>query len=229
MASPCLDSIKICALRGTLLDSLGNVAAGPNNFVSTNRETKLDFTADIDQGKDLFYRNGCDKALASYKSDPLVKRETLAIDLFGIEPALEALFLNDALIDDDLGNPIGFEDNIQVCPDDPSPALVAIEAWSFAWDCDAPNAQTPYYYHLWPMAQMNKGQTESLQVDLLQPQLVGFTRRNPLWGHGPYGGIVKGASGGSTYLNTSGNPAHFLTSTPPPDIICGFGTVAPSS
>lgn len=225
----CLDSIKICALRLTLLDAVGNVAEGPNNFVSTDRETKLDFTADLDQGKDLFYRNGCDRALASYKSDPLVKRETIAIDLFGIEPAVESLVLGDVLIDDDNGDPIGFEDNIQVCPADPPPSLVAIEAWSFAWDCDAQDPVTPYYYHLWPMAQMNKGQTESLQTDLLQPQLVGFTRRNAVWGHGPYGGIVKGAAGGSTYLNASGNPAHFLTSTVPPDAICGFGTVTPGS
>jgi hypothetical protein len=225
----CLDSIKICALRATLLTATGAVAAGPNNYVSTARETKLDFTADIDQGKDLFYRNGCDRALASYKSDPLVKRETIAIDLFGIEPAVEALILGDVLIDDDDGNPIGFEDNIQVCPADPPPSLVALEAWSFAWDCDAQDPVTPYYYHLWPMAQLNKGQTESLQTDLLQPQLVGFTRRNPSWGHGPYGGIVRGAAGGGTYLNTSGNPAHFLTSTIPPDAICGFGSISPSS
>lgn len=229
MAAKCLDSIKLCALRVTALTAVGNVAPAPNNYVSTNREVKLDFTADIDTGKDLFYRNGSDAPLASYKSPQLVKRQSLAIDLFGIDPAVESLILGAALIDDDSGNPIGFEDNIQVCPSDASPPFVAVEAWSFAWDCDSEDELTPYYYHLWPMTQWTRGQTETLQADFLQPQVVGFTLRNSLWGHGPYGGIVKGAAGGSTYLNTSGNPAHFLTSSAPPAAVCGFETVTPGS
>lgn len=229
MAATCLNSIKLCALRVTALTALGAVAAGPNNYVSTDREVKLDFTPDIDQGKDLFYRNGCDAALASYKSNPILKRLTLAIDLFGIEPAVQSLMLAGALISDAGGFPIGIEDAVQVCPTDPASPLVAVEAWSYAWGCDAQDPTTPYWYHVWPMSQWSKGQTESLQTDLLQPQVVGFTKRNTLWGHGPYGGVVKGAAGGATYLNTSGNPAHFLTSTAPPAAVCGFQTVTPGS
>src|ERR1700687_1118963 len=96
----CLDSILLCGLRVTALTSTGKVAPGPNNYATTNRETKLGFTSDVDNGKDLYYRNGCDGPLAAYKSQPLLKRMTLALDLFGIDPAINSLMLNAAAIDD---------------------------------------------------------------------------------------------------------------------------------
>ena len=46
-------SIKICALRITTLNALGDVGPGPNNYAATQRETKLGCTADTDKGKDL--------------------------------------------------------------------------------------------------------------------------------------------------------------------------------
>lgn len=225
MAS-CFDSIKICALRVTALDNVGNVAAGPNNFVSTNRETQLQFTGDVDAGKDLFYRNGCDAPLAAYKSQALLKRFNLQLDLFGVEPAVQSLILGASIIDDDGGEPVGFEYNIQTCPTDPTPPLVAVEAWSYAWNCDAQDGVTPYFYWLWPMTQWSADQADSLQSDFVQPKLTGFSRRNALWGHGPYGGIDSGT--GASYLN-HGAPAVLLTDTAPPDAVCGFGTVTPGS
>ena len=229
MSAQCLDSIKICALRATLLNNLGDIAAGPNNYATTNRELKLGWTADTDKGKDLFYRNGCDQGLAAYKSPELLKRFTTALDTFGLDPALLSILLGSAVINDGGGFPAGYEDNIQVCPADPTPPNVAIEAWSYAIDCDAQSATTPYYYHLFPLTQWQESGEWSLEVDFLKPVFAGFTRRNNQWAHGPYGGVVVGASGGPLYDNTTGASAHFLTSTPPPAAICGFGTVVPGS
>lgn len=229
MAARCLDSLKLCALRVTALDSLGNVAAGPNNFVSTDREISLEFTGDVDQGKDLFYRNGCDAPLATYKSPALLKRFTLSVDLFGLEPAVQSLMLGAAIIVDADDAPAGFEYNIQTCPADPPPPLVAVEAWSWAEECDAQDPDTPYWYWLFPMAQWQTDQANTLEMDFLQPKLTGFTRRNALWGHGPYGGVVVGPAGGDPFLSTTGAPAVFQTSDAPPDAVCGFGTVTPGS
>lgn len=224
----CLDSIKLCALRVTDLDALGNVAAGPNNFVAFSRELTFGWTPDNDAGKDLFYRDGCDRPLATYKSPTLTKRYTTAIGLFGLEPAATSLMLGATVVDDADGDVIGFEDNIQTCPTDPTPALVAVEAWSYAWNCDQQDPDTPWWYHLFPMTQWNQDQENLLQTDFLQPHLAGFTRKNSLWGHGPYGGVVKGAAGGDPFLS-NGSPAHFLTSTDPPADFCGFQTVVPGS
>lgn len=225
----CLDSIKICALRVTALDQLGNVATGPNNYVTSNRENSLEYTGDVDQGKDLFYRNGCDVALASYKSPGLLKRFNLTLDRFGIEPAVESIMLGAPILDDGAGAPVGWEYQIQTCPADPNPPLVAVEAWAQAWDCDAQNADTPYVYFLFTASQWSADQAYTIQADFLQPKLTGFTRRNSLWGHGPYGGVVQGAAGGPDFLSSTGGPAVFLTSTPPPAIVCGFSTVTPGS
>jgi len=229
MTAVCVDSIKICALRVTLLDSLGNVASGSNNYVSTNRESQLDFTGNVDKGKDLFYRNGCDQPLANYKSPELLRRFDLSLNLFGLEPAVQSLLLGAPILSDSGGNPIGFEWALEDCPSDPTPPLTAVEAWSWSWSCDQQVAATPYWYYLWPAVQWSTDQAQSLQTDLLQPKLTGFTRRNTLWGHGPYGGVVQGAAGGSTYKTSTGGGAVFLTSTAPPAAICGFGTVTPGS
>lgn len=225
----CLDSIKICALRVTALDDSGNVASGPNNFVALNRLMTLGWTPDIDAGKDLFYRNGCDAALGSYKSQPLLKRFTLALALFGLEAAVQSLLTGAPVIDDTGGDVIGFEANVQNCPDAPNTPLVAVEAWSWAVSCgDVQDGDTPWWYYVWPASQWSFDQENLLQTDFLQPHLAGFTRQNPLWGHGPYGGIVKGAAGGSTFLS-NGSMATFLTSTDPPADECGFQTVVPGS
>lgn len=229
MATQCLNSIKICALRVTSLLSTGEVAPEPNNYAVTNRETRLGFTADIDAGKDLYYRNGCDAPLAAYKSQPLLKRFNLALDLFGIDPAVNALLLNASIVDDINGDAVGFEFNIQDCPSDPTPGYVAVEAWAEAFDCDEQDAATPYYYYLFPISTWNTAGEWTLQTDYLQPAFGGFTRRNTVWGHGPYGGVTVGAAGGDKFLTTTGAPAVFLTSDPPPEAVCGFQSISPSS
>ncbi len=225
----CVDSIKICALRVTLLDALGNIAPGPNNYVSTNRESQLQYTGNVDKGKDLFYRNGCDQPLATYKSPDLLKRFDLQVDFYSLEPAVQAIMLGAPILLDGLSEPVGFEYALQNCPSDTPPPLVAVEAWSWSWDCDAQVPQVPYWYYVWPMVQWATDQANVLQTDLLQPKLTGFTRRNPLWGHGPYGGVVQGPVGGPSFKSSTGALAVFLTSTPPPAAVCGFATVTPGS
>ena len=225
----CVDSIKICALRVTLLDSVGNVAPGPNNYVSTRSLSQFQFTGNVDKGKDLFYRDGCDRPRATYKSPDLLKRFDLQVDTFGLEPAVQSIMLGAPILDDGSGDPVGFEYAIQSCPTDPTPPLVAVEAWSFSWDCDAQVPTVPYWYYVYPMVQWATDQANVLATDVLAPKLVGFTRRNPIWGHGPYGGIVQGPAGSPHFASSTGGPAVFLTSTPPPAPICGFGTVTPGS
>lgn len=225
----CVDSIKICALRVTLLDALGNTATGPNNYVATNRESTLEYTGVTDKGKDLFYRNGCDQPLANYKSPDLLRYFNLTVDFFSLEPAAFSLLLGAPVLDDGAGNPVGFEYALQDCPTDVAPPLVAVEAWSWSWDCDAQVPATPYWYYVFPMVQWATDQANTLTTDILQPKLTGFSRRNPLWGHGPYGGVVQGAAGGPDFDSSTGGPAVFLTSTPPPAAVCGFQTVTPGS
>lgn len=229
MPDGCLDSIKISALRVTALDDQGNVADGANNYVALNRLMTLGWTPDVDAGKDLFYRNGCDAALASYKSQPLLKRIILALALFGLEPPATSLLTGSPVVTDLDGNVIGIQANIQNCPGAPQTPFVAVEAWSWAVSCgDVQDAVTPWWYYIWPGTQWQFDQENVLQTDYLQPHLAGFTRQNPIWGHGPYGGVVKGAAGGDPFLS-DGSFAAFLTSTDPPDDVCGFQTITPGS
>ena len=225
----CLQVIKICALRATLLSALGDVASGSNNYLTTQVETKVGYTADTDKGKDLYYRGGCDQALAAYKSPELLKRFTLALETIGFDPSLQSLLVGANALDDGSGTIVGLEYQLQDCPTDPVPPLLAIETWSYAYVCDAQSATTPYIYSLFPMCQFQNSGEWALEVDFQKPAFAGFTRRNNQWGHGPYGGVVQGASGGPVFDTASGAPAIFATSTEPPAAFCGLQTVTPSS
>lgn len=225
----CLDSLKLCALRFTLLDTLGNVADLPNNSVVTNREISLGFTADVDQGKDIFNRNACDDALNEYKSPPLTKRLNLAMVNMGLDIAIQSLLLGGDVILGADTIPYGFEIPVQTCPADGVPPYVAVEGWADAIECDFQDPATPYIYYLFPLTQWVADQQVVLQDDFAQSGLSGFTRKNPSWGHGPYGGVIVGPGGGDPYLSATGAPAVIQTSTAPPAADCEFATVTPGS
>lgn len=217
--SVCLGSIKFCALRATRLDNLGNVAAGPNNYWVTEDLIQMTVAGDTDAGKDIFVRGGCDQALISYKSPELTKRYNLTLDQAKIDSGLESMILGGAAITSG-SDVVGFEWPLYDCESDGTPPLVAIEAWSYAWDCDAQDGTWPYWYWLWPMTQWTKKRAETLQADANQQLLDAFTRRNPLWGHGPYGGSHDWSNGAG---------GRVLVTEAPPAGVCGYGTVVPSS
>jgi len=64
----------------------------------------------------------------------------------------------------------------------------------------------------------------TLQSDFADVPLAGFSRSNPLWGHGPYG---DQAAIGPTPSSTPGG--YWFQAADPPAGACGYATVIPSS
>lgn len=206
-------------MRVTLLDQVGNVHSGSNNYYVTANLVQLQFTPDIEVGSDRTLKSGCDCIIATAKFPDLLKRFTFQVDLGKLEPGLVSLMLGGAMISSG-GFPIGFDWPTSLNCGDTPPPRVALEVWSYVWDNDHQDGTLPYWHWVWPMTQWQIGQS-TLSSDIMQPVLTGFSTANPLWGHGPFAddpGVVIGNLG-----------AVWQTADVPPSGVCGLQTVSPSS
>jgi hypothetical protein len=217
MAAACLAPIKFCAFRVTRLDSLGNVAAGPNNSYVSGHAIQLAVTPDIDAGTERVVRNGCDCISAQFKPDPIFKRWNFTLDRDAIEPGLEEMLLGDTVILDG-PDPIGIVGaDLSVCAGLPH---VAFEAWLELYSNDHKDPTWPYVHFVWPSTTWSPSGTLTFSADFQQPQLAAFSRSNPRWGHGPYSPAQP------VNISTWGK---FYTASAPPASACGYATVTPGS
>lgn len=214
----CDESVKLCALRVTALNTDGSVAPEPNNSYVTDNTISLAPTGDIQAGVESTLVGGCGQIIATFKDQDRLKRFNLSLVLGTPDPALTSMLLGGALVLD-TGVPVGMSWPINVCPTDTPPPPVAIEAWSYAWECDHQNPTSPYWYWSFPMCFFSPSNQFTLGNDLLQLDWAGYTRSNPLWGHGPYGGsILFEPQGGYAQVSDA-----------PPAAACGFASVTPGS
>jgi hypothetical protein len=219
MTAICPSSILACGMRVTLLDSLGDVAPGPNNSYVTDGLIQIQFTPDLFVPPEREQVSGCNCVIASAKFPSLLKRFDLTIDKGQLEPGLESLMTGaDVVLSGP--DPIGawWPNNAQ-CGETPPP-FVALEVWSQAYEGNAQSEVLPNIHWVWPKTQWVLGQS-TLNNDIKQDQLVGFSIPNSLWGQGPYGdgpGENVGPMGG-----------YWFTADDPPAAACGYATVVPSS
>jgi hypothetical protein len=222
MTALCPKPILVCGMRGTLLDSLGNVVDGPNNFYTTDNLIALTPTPDLFEPEERRQVSGCNCIIASAKFVPLLVRFNLAMQKGALEPALESLMIGSEVVldPDSPADPIGaWWPNNSLCGST-QPPFVALEVWTEAFSGNRQSAQWAYVHWIWPMTRWNMT-PGVLNTDFQEQALVGFSIPNTRWGHGPYGddpGEEIGALGG-----------YWFTNDPPPAGVCGFQTITPSS
>lgn len=220
MAARCPTIRGLCRLRVTRLDSLGNVAAGPNNSWVSSGLIELGFAPVIEEGERFTLKNGCGSILADFEDED--RRIGYTIDLSeGLyEAGLREMLLGDAVILDG-SDPIGTAAADQT-DEAFEPSRVALEAWAKAIDGDSQDAVRPWVYFLWPSVSFVEADT-TIGSDFWQPAFTGKTRSNALWGNGPYQDLGITAGQLSPIFNT------ILVDEDPPDSACGYATVTPGS
>jgi len=217
MTAICGTPLGLCAVRVTRLDSLGNVAAGPNNSYVTSSPISIVATPVLSAGDDRELKSGCGCITAAAKLPDVLKRFTLAFVDGILEPAMVEMLLGATLISSG-ADPVGFSYPNQVGCANPQQPNVAIEGWAKNWNSTYQDPTRPWIHYVWPMSSWQPG-AENHQNDFEQPTFDGFTKPNALWNHGPYGdGVVVGQMG-----------AVFQTAIAPPVGSCGYATVSPSS
>jgi hypothetical protein len=215
----CPHSAELCRLRVTALNPDGTVADGPNNSYVTDSPIQLAVTPEIKAGASTDVTNGCGCVCVTRRTPDQFLRWDLSLQLCAVEPALTSLLIGASLHEDasDIPVPIGWDwPQPQSCD---SPTLVAIEAWSEAWEYDAQHAApNQWIYWLFLSAQFHID-NYTLADGFMLPQFAGVTKSNDQWGVGPYGDIAVdfGPAGGVVWTNTI------------PDADCAFETVGSGS
>lgn len=218
MAVECGPSLQLCAVRVTLLDSLGNVSAATDNSYVTDQLISVGANPDIQAGTVQTLTGGCDCTVADYRGDDKLKRFLFALGTAAVEPGLLALLIGADVIDA-AGDVIGltWPGPIQCGTSAPN---TAFEFWTKHWNGDFQDATWPWFHHTYPSSSWQIG-NQSFQNDFAQPTINGFSRQNQLWGNGPYGDQPAGID-----ISRGG---FYLTATEPPTAECGFQHVVPGS
>lgn len=215
MANICGNSLHICFLRATRLDTDGSVAAAPNNHVVTGNPVILTAEPEILEGESKNLVGGCDCLCASYKGYDKLLRWNLTLQFCALEPALIEILTGADLQVNGSAEPIGNNwPNQLTCSAAVQPP-VAIEAWSDLWVGDNVNQTGPQYIRwVWPMAffQMDQFQLEN---DFMLPQMKGFSRTN-----GNFGDAYADLPAGVVASDTGG----FFYDDSIPTPVCGYSS-----
>jgi hypothetical protein len=184
VAAICPAVIRLCAIRLTALDAVGNPVAGPNNVYVSSNSIMLSVKPNVEAGEDKTLVGGCDCIIATYRGKDKLKWFEFELDQGVLEPGLQEMMLGSSVITDGDSNPIGNWWPEQLGCDVAGQPNVCLEAWQDLWEDDHQFA-TPYQFlhYIWPSTSWEIGDFE-LQNDFMQPKLTGYSRSNPAWGEG---------------------------------------------
>jgi hypothetical protein len=219
MAVNCGVSFGVCAMRATLLDAEGNVADVEDNSYVSDKVVTVNLTPNIETGNTFSKRNGCGCSLARFKSADIFNWFEFAIARGALEPALEAMLLGGATIEDG-ADIVGLAfPSALACEE--GEVQVALEFWTQHVVGSGRDSIHPYVHWVFPTTIWQLGDNTA-EEDLMDMNLTGFSRTNTAWGEGPYG---DGPPDGQD-ISEGG---YWKTDIAPPAASCDLATVEPGS
>lgn len=180
------NSLQICAMRVTLLDSTGAPVGGADTGYATPKISEVGFSASIREGAEIDLDGGCDCLEATFKGRNILRRFAFALNRTALEPALTALMIGATPIEDGADTiGLAWPDNELGCGD--SEVKVAFEFWTKNWVDDEQDDVWPWLHHVYPTTVWQIGDTAYNATAFAPNVLNGFSRTNRQWGQGPYG------------------------------------------
>lgn len=219
MAVNCGPSFGLCGLRVTLLDDIGDVAAGNNSYV-TDKQISLAFQPNVDTGNTFSLRNGCGCSLARFKAEDVFNWWEFTFTDGALEPELTTLMVGGTTIHD--GADVVGQHFPSPLDCNEARRQVSLEFWTQHIVGSNKDGALPYVHWVFP-ASVWQWSNNTAQEDFMNPVLTGFSRSNALWGHGPYG---DGPPDGS---NVGEEGAYWKTADLPPTADCSVAAVTPGS
>lgn len=218
MSIDCGNSLQICAMRVTLLNSDGSVSSVTDNSYVSDKVIEVGFTPDVRQGAQIDLEGGCDCLEATFLGKTILRRFGFTVNRGAVEPALVAMMTGGTPIVDG-GDAIGLAWSDELgCGDDE--IKVAFEYWTKNWNGDEQDDVWPWWHHVYPTTIWQIGDTAYNATAFSPNVLNGFSRTNRQWGQGPYGD-------GPGYDIRRGG--FWLDDADPPAGVCGFQHIAPGS
>ena len=218
MAVNCGVSFGVCAIRVTKVDSVGNVVAGNNSYV-TDKPISVALNPNIETGATFSVRNGCGCSIARFKANDTFNWLEFAFVEAALEPELQAFLLGAATIEDG-SDVVGLAYPGALACDEDEPA-VAFEFWTQHIVGSAQDATFPWFHFVFPKTIWQLG-NNTFEENIAQPTVNGFSRTNTNWGDGPY-------ADGPPDSEDISEGGWWKTDVDPPVAVCAAAAVSATS
>jgi hypothetical protein len=187
--------VQGCTLRVSALDSTGHIIptkANPDGTITTGVYTtdaflRVQFTPEYEEGQEITERNANGSFCVRYKEPDRLKWTNLELAICDPDPELTHLLAGGSLIyNPDDGTVIGW-----AAPEETAvggayePPHVAMEVWSYAVTGDRKDTVYPYYWWVFPDAQLTPTEDRIIENGLLANTFAGKSVGNPSFGVGP--------------------------------------------
>ena len=204
----CLFEKNVCVIRVARLNSDCSLTIGVNNAAVSTGIVTMTRSAEIEEGQEFNFKNGCGTLIAYAADQDNIKRFNLSGELLTMDhELLEIMFGGSVLVGaaatsfagQNMGyaRPIGFN----------ASNGVSLEVWTQAvfgvgGGCSSDATAPAYVRHVFPRVTFVEGD-RVFENDIAKISFNGKAFANPAWGNGPFNDSTVVFNGGYT------NSAHF--------------------
>lgn len=228
MAGRCYSSIQGLAMRATRIDGCGTpVTGGATDVVTSDGFVSIGLAAQIEEGTDYTQKNASGKLCVSEKGASALTRYAAAISFCQVDVQLYELVAGVRMVTDFGGDAVGFavDENLS------DGAGWGLEVWTKVpptpdAPCDPAGTGT-YLYWLLPWLVDGRLGDFTIEDSTATFTVSANTRKNNVWGVGPYDVVPINVGGTAGPLDTPGilPTEHLyqrLTTIEPPTVDCGY-------
>lgn len=224
----CISQAKVCRLRVARLSSACAPVAGADNGAVTAGILTMTRAAEISEGTEYEFKNGCGEIIAQAKDADRIKWFNLTGELQVMDYELLELMFGGSVITADAGEDFAGK-TIGYCRPSGSdtPDAVSLEIWTSviigtSGGCSSDANAPQYVRHVFPRVVMVEGD-RTFEDGTGTIAFTGRAYENPAWGNGPWNdfpGVYPACT----------NTAHleFIESDLPANVVsggCGYVTV----
>lgn len=224
----CISQAKVCRLRVATLSSACAPVAGANTGAVTAGILTMTRAAEISEGTEYEFKNGCGEIIAQAKDADRIKWFNLTGELQVMDYELLQIMFGGSLITADVGEDYAGK-TIGYCrpAGSDTPSAVSLEVWTStvigtSGGCSSDANAPQYVRHVFPRVVFVEGD-RTFEDGTGTISFTGRAYENPAWGNGPWNdfpGIYPACT----------NSAHFefIEQELPANVVdggCGYVTV----
>lgn len=233
MAAQCLPVLQFDAIRVTRLNSCGTPVDSTCAYATSTGVITLAMTNQNQERQEYLQLNGQGDICVDETKEPQLRWIEYELTLCSVDPELFNVMTSEALVLNDAVAPlaIGFD----MTQAGPLTSYVAIEMWTNTGGSSCDDGVADYGYFILPFTIGAQVSDLTLENGNINFTITGRTKRNALWGTGPYNvrliEAVLDSGEPAPLLTAIGATVHrrqFWTELPPPAGLCGCQDLTPT-
>lgn len=232
MASECLPVLQFDVARVTRLDECGEPVDSTCAYAVSEGVITLAMTNNNQERQEYLQLNGQGEICVDEAKEAQLRWINFELTFCNVDPELFNIITAEPLVLSDAASPVAIGwDTTQAAP---LSSFFALEAWTNTGGDSCEDGTTDYGYFLLPFAVGGQVSDVTLENAVINFTVTGRTKKNSLWGTGPYNvriiEAVLNLGQPAPLLTSIGPTVHrrqFWTELPPPPGVCGCQDLTP--